>query len=220
MLTPKSPVFSHNYHELNDFERILYMVALRPKWDERKRFFFEGCRDLVGQMYIADRRALYDVITRYKPSQCFEVGTFTGGGSTYFLTAAFRDVGAGRLYSLEIDPNRYMLAAGFYAEYLADQNERVKFLLGGDASAFEPYIDRERGVECVFLDGVGDAEQTMAQYVFFEPLFRPGSLLMCHDWDTEKQRLLRPVLENSLDWRCEMHIGKPDSVGFVLYVRR
>jgi len=218
MLTPSSPVFLHNYHELSDINRILYMVAMRPDWDEERRFFFEGCRDLPGQMYIADRRALYQTILKYGPRTCYEIGTYTGGGSTFFLAQAFKKLGAGRVITLEADPNTHILAAAFYARYLPDLRRHVEFLRGSDTSAFTPFIEAEGGVDCVFLDGAADAEETMRQFHFFEPFFHAGSVLMCHDWETEKQRDLRAHLAERSDWRLETVMGEPESVGFAVLV--
>lgn len=211
-------VLRHNYHELTDTGRLLYMVAVKPKWDERRQFFFEGCRDLPGQMYVADRQALHDAILRHRPAQCFEVGTFTGGGSTFFLASAFHALGSGRVVTMEADQNRFMLAAGFYAQHLPQLYAHAKFLLGSDPALFAPFIEPERGVEAVFLDGSEDAEATWREFLFFRPHFRRGALLMAHDWNTDKQRLLRPFLEQSADWRCELLIDEPDSVGFAVYV--
>ncbi|MBP2307311.1 hypothetical protein GBZ48_19125 [Azospirillum melinis] len=220
MSMPSMEVFRHNYHELTDVGRALYMVAVKPKWDERQQFFFEGCRDLPGQMYMADRRALFEAILKRRPRQCFEIGTYLGGGSTYFLASAFRQLGAGQVVTLEAEQNNYALAAGYYARYLPELNPHVKFLLGGDPALFLPHIDPEQGVDSLFLDGSSDGEETFGQLRFFEPHCRPGTLLLAHDWDTEKQRLVRPYLENSPDWQLDQYIGEPDSIGYAAYIRR
>lgn len=219
MLTPSSPVFLHNYHELTDIGRILYMVAMKPEWDEERQFFFEGCRDLAGQMYIADRRGLYQTIIKREPRTCYEIGTFTGGGSTFFLASAFRKLGAGRVVTLEADPNHHILATAFYSRYLPDLRPHVEFLRGDDPAAFTPFIEADGGTDCVFLDGAADAEETMRQFRFFEPTLRPGSVLMCHDWETEKQRELRAHLAGRPEWRLETVMGEPESVGFAVLVR-
>lgn len=51
-----------------------------------------------------------------------------------------------------------------------------------------------------------------------EPRFHAGSVLMCRDWETETQRVLRARLAARSDWREEMVIGEPDSVGFAVLV--
>src|SRR5574340_724385 len=75
----------HNFHELTLVERLLYFICHRPFWDKERKFFFEGSRSISGQMYIADRRGLYEAILEFQPHNCFEIGTYTGGGSTYFI---------------------------------------------------------------------------------------------------------------------------------------
>lgn len=220
MLSPNSPVFRHNFHELDDIGRILYMVAVKPKWDDHTQFLFEGCRDLIGQMYLEERRQLYDAILRHKPRHCFEVGTFTGGGSTYFLSSAFRTLGAGTVVTMEAEQNFYLLAASFYEKYLPQLKPHAKFILGNRVDLFTPVIAEAGGVDCVFLDGSADPQETMRQFEYFEPYFHEGSILMCHDWDCDKQSLLRPHIESRGDWQPEVVLTAPDSVGFVVYVRR
>ena len=208
----------HNYHELDDIGRLLYQTRIKPTWDVQRQFFFEGCRDLIGQMYIADRKALYDAILKYRPRQCFEVGTWTGGGSTYFLASAFKAIGAGKLITLEAHPVLHEVGSAFYRQYLPALSPFVEFVHGGDVGLFNNYIDKEYGVDCVFIDGAESAEETFAQYEFFLPMLRPGAVLMAHDWNTDKQRLLRPLLETSPEWTLEQYIGEPESVGFALYI--
>jgi len=208
----------HNYHELDDIGRLLYQVRVKPTWDTRQQFFFEGCRDLVGQMYIADRQALYDIILKYRPKQCFEIGTWTGGGGTYFLSSAFRTLGEGKVITLESHPVLHEVGSAFYRRYLPDLNPFVEFLHGHDVTMFNTYIDPAYGVDCVFIDGMESAEETYAQYEFFLPRLRDGAVLMIHDWNTDKQRLLRPILEASPDWVQEMYIGEPYSVGFAQFI--
>ena len=69
----------------------------------------------------------------------------------------------------------------------------------------------------VAIDGAENAEQSLAQFRFFEPWFRPGSVLAMHDWNTEKMRLVRQLLARSPQWRETLVLADPDSIGFAFY---
>ena len=47
----------HNYHELTLPERVWYCVSGRKRLSAEQRFFFEGIRNLPGQMYIVIAKA-------------------------------------------------------------------------------------------------------------------------------------------------------------------
>ena len=205
----------HNYHELSDIERAQYRVFVRPGWDEERRFFFEGDCNLIGQMYVAERRALYELILQRRPRHCFEVGTWSGGGSTYFISKAFSRLGTGLLYTLEAHPLLHRLAKAYYHECLPEQAQHVQFLEGGNVVDFETLIDEASGVDCFFLDGSDTPEQTLEQYRFFEDFIKPGTLMLAHDWNDIKQSLVRPLIEADARWRPLLRLELPHSVGFV-----
>jgi hypothetical protein len=91
----------HNYHELDRWQRLQYWMWHRGCLSPEDRFFFEGHRWLPGQMYREERRALYEAVLARKPRLCFEIGTASGGGSTFFIASAFKALGAGMLIYLE-----------------------------------------------------------------------------------------------------------------------
>ena len=197
----------HNFHELTDAEKLRYNNGKGLSLLDR--FFFEGCLPIPGEMYRADRKALYDTILKYRPSHCYEIGTGSGGGSTFFLACAFAKLGVGKVISLEINDGP---AYQNFERFVPDLLPFVKFLTGGDPRLF----DLGESVDCVFLDGAEDGKQTLHQYEFFKPYFRSGSILMAHDWQSEKMRLLRPVIENDPSWTIEVHLEDPESVGFIM----
>ncbi len=201
----------HNYHELSASERRRYEQKDRAGLSIADRFFFEGCLPIPGEMYKADRKALYDAIIEYKPAHCFEIGTGYGGGSTFFLTSAFAKLGRGKVITLEKDTGGGALRN--YQRFLPGLLPFVEFLTGSDPALFLPFI--EDRVECVFLDGSDDSEETLRQYEFFEPFFMPGSIIMAHDWNTAKMQLLRPVIDNDPNWTIEIKLDEPESVGFI-----
>ncbi|MFW8601944.1 class I SAM-dependent methyltransferase [Desulfobacterota bacterium M19] len=208
----------HHYHELNLRQRLRYNLIDRFRFSGLERFFFEGCKDNPGQMFLAERRGLYEAILKHAPRHCFEVGTYTGGGSTFFLANAFAKQGQGKVITTEIDKNLHEGCKNFYQKQLPHLMPHVEFILGSDLNAFLPYL--ENGVDCFFLDGAEDASQTVAQYNFFEPYCSPGTVMMAHDWNTDKMKGLRKFLpsEAKISWRVELHLEAPHSVGFVVMV--
>lgn len=216
-----TPIFKekliHNFHELTVLEMLIYFIFFRPFWNKERRFFFEGSLALPGQMYIAERKALFDVIKEKKPRHCFEIGTYTGGGSTYFISKAFESIGSGKLITLENDPYFYNKAKGYYAKKIPNVAERVEFLFGDKAQDFDEIIKSYGGVDCAFLDGAEDSNQTLSQYNYFLPHFHKGTILMIHDWNTEKTRELKPVLLKDGKWKILKEIKPPESVGLIVF---
>ena len=212
-------LLKQNYHVLNDLQRAWYRTQIAPGWTPEQRFFFEGDLGLIGQMYLAERAALFQTVLEFKPRRVFEVGTWTGGGSTYFLASAFARLGAGEVVTLEAHRVLNAISQSYYRMHLAHLMPHVRFLSGADVStAFSALL--ADGLECVFLDGAEDAEQTWEQYQFFSAYFRPGTILMAHDWDTAKMAKVRPVLQADPGWELLMHLTQPDSIGFVTFRRR
>ena len=211
---------AHNYHELNDLEKLHYALVTAPGLSAEHRFFFEGAKEIIGQLYLAERQALYNTIIEFKPRCCFEIGTYTGGGSTFFLASAFEKVGAGKVVTLEPHPVLYSLATAAYRAYLPHLRRHVDFLKGGDVEDFAPHIDPANGVEAFFLDGAENAAQTLAQYNFFLPRLAPDAVMMAHDWHTDKMAQVRPLVEADPKWETLLALEPPYSIGFVVLRRR
>ena len=211
---------NHNYHELSPIERIEYWLRIRRGLTVQDRFFFEGHRPLPGQIYLAERRALYAAVLSRRPKYCFEVGTASGGGSTFFIAAAFRELGSGQLISLESDASLHLTAARRYRQDLAYLRPYVQLLHGESPESFLPYIEAHESVaECIFLDGSDTPEEAASQYQFFLPYVRPGTILMAHDWGDVKMSILRPLVERDESWLLRTRLSWPESVGFVVYVQ-
>ena len=196
----------------------IYLHLIRPFWSPRHRFFFEGSLYLPeGQMYMSERRAMYEAIVAHKPSYCIEIGTWTGGESTFFLASAFEKIGNGKVITSEADHESRMTAIERYKTNLPALTERIVFL---DADSLQPFVGYMKGgLEAIFLDGADVGEETKKQYDFFLPHCRPGTILMAHDWESEKMRLVRPAVEADARWRLETYLKPPESIGFVIYIR-
>ena len=210
----------HNYHELTDLEKLYYRLVIRPTLTPEHRFFFEGVPNIIGQMYLAERQALFNTILQFRPRLCFEIGTFTGGGSTFFIASALKEIGAGKLFTLESDTDLFSLATAAYKEYLPHLLAHVEFIKGGDVALFTPHIPAAEGITALFLDGAENADQTLEQYKYFQPYLRSGAVMMAHDWQTAKMDKVRPLIESDPRWESLLELHPPYSVGFVVLQRR
>lgn len=209
-----------NFHCLTLPEKIVYLIFFRPFWDKEKRFFFEGHWGLRGQMYLAERQALYETIIKYKPKHCFEIGTYTGGGSTYFLTSAFAKLGQGKLITSESNNFLYNKAKTYYKTKLPELNRFVEFKFGGDFSLFKPELEKDGSIDCFLLDGSDISEETRDQYQAFSQYFKPGTIMFVHDWNTQKTTLVKPLVTEDKNWEVLMELKSPKSVGMGVFLRK
>lgn len=182
----------------------------------RIRWFYEGCRQIPGQMWYADRKLLYQTIRKYKPEVVFEVGTWLGGGSTYFIAQALFENGFGTLYTIETETQVYQSAVENYDKFLPHLKPYVCFKHGKSTQVYPPVLDKLGKIDGLFLDGAEDAFQTVNEFKLFSPYLKKDSVLMAHDWDTEKMRLLRPIIQSSPYWEIERQLTAPISVGFAV----
>jgi len=146
----------------------------------------------------------------------FEVGTWEGGGSTFFIAQALHDNGFGILHTTEADSDLVRSTTANYARYLPHLLPRVNFHHGRSTDVYPPLLAELPLANVVFLDGGQDAEQTLAEFRMFDRSLSEGGTLMLHDWDNEKMRLVRPQIEGSSDWHIEKRLTWPNSLGFVV----
>jgi len=177
----------------------------------------------IGQLWNADRTCLYETALEAKPKQVFEVGTWLGGGSTFALAKGLQKNGFGELHTSELDAGVHEQAKQNYRREFPELLPFVKFYLGSGLKVFPPIL-AGKTVDILFLDGANDSEESVAEFMMFEPFMHPGSILMAHDWldrndGAVKMHMLRPIVENSKDWKILKVIGPPESVGFVKAVR-
>ncbi len=207
-----------NLHTLTPGEMIIYFLFIRPFWSKDKRFFFEGSLPLLGQMSISERKGLYDTILNEKPRQCFEIGTYTGGGSTYYLASALAKTRSGELITMENSEHYFNKAKNYFSNKLPNLNKVVRFIFGSTPNAFDSYVTTYDKVDCVFFDGAENGEQTLEQYQYFLPYFKKGSVIMFHDWNTEKTKAVRPLVLQDARWGKILELQTPYSaVGFTVF---
>jgi len=199
--------------------RLLWQL-IRPFVPPKTRWFFEGYPKLKGQLWFEDRKLLYYTVRTYKPKRCFEIGTWRGGGSTLFISQALYENGAGKLHTIEVDESYYKEARQNYQIHLPDLMPYIEFYLGDYKKVYTEILHSVGKVDLLFLDGPEDALETLEQFDFFLPHMRTGSLLIAHDWFTEKCRLLKPLIEGSEDWELRRVLSPPKSLGCALALKR
>jgi len=185
-----------------------------------KRRFFEGIKQITGEMLSAEREVLFNTVKKYKPKAIYEVGTRYGGGSTYFSAQALWENGRGVIHTIEIDPGAYVGASANYAKYLGYLSEHVKFYCGDGATVLSEIIQDMDSDGMVTLDGGSDENQIVNQYNVVLPHMKAGSILVVHDWGNEKTNLLRPIVENDPQWVLLIKLEHPISAGFRVYQRK
>lgn len=206
-----------NFGSLSKIDKIKYLLLIRPFQKNGERIFFDGSFFLPGQMYKAERKALYNCILENKPDYCFEIGTYTGGGSTYFISKALKDINSGKLFTIENDKFLYEKAKNRYKKYIKKQYPFVEFIFESNPQVFDKYLQEINKSNFIFLDGAEDGIQTLEQYNFFKKYFKQGTILALHDWNTEKTVKVKPVILGDENWVKQIELGRPDSVGFAIF---
>ncbi len=201
------------------WEKAAWRVA-RVFVARRTRWFVEGHPKLDGQLWLADRKLLYETVRARRPASCFEIGTWKGGGSTLFIAQGLCDNGRGTLHTIEVDEAMAAEARRNYETHLPPLVRHVAFHVGDYRREYAASLAAAGGVDLLLLDGAEDADQTLAQYEFFLPHMRDGSALIVHDWLTDKAQRVKERLEHSSDWRIERVLLPPRSVGCALAVRQ
>ena len=138
----------------------------------------------------------------------------------FFIASAFKEIGAGKLFTLESNTTLFSLATAAYKAFVPELLAHVEFINGGSVELFASHIRASEGAEAFFLDGAENADQTLEQYGYFLPHLRPGAVMMAHDWHTDKMMKVRPMIESDPRWKFLLELEPPDSVGFVVLRRR
>lgn len=183
---------------------------------QRQRFLFEGSMKVRGQLWYAERHLLYRTVRRTKPRVAFEIGTWEGGGSTFFIAQGLLANGGGYLHTVEIDNERYEIARAAYATHLPHLREIVHFHHGPSLTVVPELLAAEGTCDLLFLDGAQDARQTISELDMFLDYLAVGSVLVAHDWDNDKMSAVRPMIENDPRFRIVERLTAPVSVGMVV----
>jgi len=170
--------------------------------------------NVEGQMYPVERKALYDSIIENKPKNILEIGTWKGGGSTYFLSAAAYEYD-GFLFTIEPDASNYSYALGLYKNQLKELRDRICFL-HGESHQIIPHLLSLGTFDYIFFDGKEDPDQTLKEFTLLAPCIKPGLTIAMHDIKVSKMQKLLPILIQDPTWvkKCEI---THTTTGFAIY---
>jgi cephalosporin hydroxylase len=156
-----------------------------------------------GQMNPEERQALYNLVMEVKPETVCEVGTARGGGSTYFISSALRNLNKGVLYTCENNQEFFDYALALYnsADDLRGLEQYINFNYGDSEKVFTKLLPQIKKPDIVFLDGGASSIKMVYDFTMFRPFIPTGKYLACHDWVNGKSCYLRPVIQNDCDWK-------------------
>lgn len=156
-----------------------------------------------GQMNVEERELLYNMIMQKNPKIVVESGTCRGGGSTYYISSALRNLdNGGMLYTVEMFEEFYNYAVNLYTNgALSYLRPWVNFKLGNSGDYFLELGRTLPKVDCLMIDGGHDSILMVYDFATLRHLIPIGGLVMCHDWGTGKCDYLRPILSNEHDYK-------------------
>lgn len=171
---------------------------------------FVDCPYPHGELSPCEREALYRWVSEIKPKNILEVGTGSGG-STSYMAEAIKDFNIDcTLFTC--DPRRSP-AKEFFLNYPFVKYHRVisNFLMAEMRSKFI-------NPDFVFFDGSDDPKMALRDFIAFDRTASKGSYFSMHDWECVKASLLKPYIERSRHWhKVEILGNREDSVGLCLY---
>ncbi len=166
-----------------------------------------GRDPLEGQMTPEERQELYKLVTDTKPDVVFEVGTWKGGGSTYFLSSALHENGKGVLFTIESEAEFFSHAVSLYSGPLKELKPFVNFSFGQSHEIYPNLLktllevnknpDSWSCIDMVFLDGKEDSDQTLNELNMFSPYLKRDGIVACHDWKTSKTDKIRSIMASN-----------------------
>lgn len=160
-------------------------------WFDFDDFDLRQNRD-SGQLWLLDRKLLWNTVRELKPKLAVETGTWKGGGSTFFIASAMAKNGFGKLYSVEGNPEMFNEAVKSYHGPTAKWphlRDHVDFNFGDSVQVYSGFVDalkrNGKQLDFVFLDGGEDV--TSAEFDLLAPMVRVGGVLASHDWFNGKR---------------------------------
>lgn len=171
-----------------------------------------------GQMTPSERECMYNVLIEKKPETLFEIGTWKGGGSTYFISSALLENKKGTLYTIECEKKFYDHAINLYNTTLSYLSPYIKFFFGKSEEIYSEILKNIKDIDFLLLDGKEDSNQTIIEYNMFVSHFHSGSLLACHDWNIGKMEKLKPIIKNDKNWTLIKELNEGPT-GFCIYIR-
>ena len=173
-----------------------------------------------AEMLPLERCKLYNWVLESTPAMVLEVGTGSGGGTSY-IAEAIKDIGTG--YILTRDPLRKPNDDFFKTYPFVDYRKCRSDVI------IEEVIERGLCIDFIFFDGPEDPDVALRDIKRLEQWIITGTLFAMHDWETTKRKYdgaistkaekIRPYMEESEHWKeVEVLSGQTiQSVGLCLY---
>lgn len=169
--------------------------------DELTRSVGEMCNASSGPTW---GRGLFNAAAAAKPDNCLELGTCLGISAAY-QAAALREIGNGKLITLEGSPDLATVARRNLAG-LGLGNVEVR--IGSFAETLQPTLDDLSSVDFAFIDGHHDEQATLRYFKTILPHTANGAVLIFDDirWSRGMRRAWRriaahPSTQSTLDLR-------------------
>lgn len=183
-----------------------------------------------GEMLPYERFKLTQWVTSINPKVVFEVGTGNGGGSTYFIAKALKELNnGGVIYTC--DPIRVI-----NNDMLKEFNNIIYYQLTSN-EMLEKLTNENIKPNFIMFDGPENPEIAYNDIKFLENHIDNDTYFSMHDWDSyrhydrgnsTKSIKIRQYIENSKNWKLieQLHSNiknsdfdemKFDSVGLCLY---
>lgn len=147
---------------------------------------------------------LFNAVSATKPDNCLELGACLGISAAY-QAAALREIGAGRVVTLEGSPDLAAVARRNLAEL---ELSNVEIRIGSFAETLQPTLDDLPLIDFAFIDGHHDEKATVKYFEMILPHTANGALLIFDDirWSGGMRRAWRriqahPSTQSTLDLR-------------------
>lgn len=183
-----------------------------------------------GEMLPYERFKLTEWITFINPKVVFEVGTGNGGGSTYFISKALKELNNGGIIHT-CDPIRRI------NENMIVDFDNITYYQINSTEMLENLINGNVKPDFIMFDGPENPEIAYNDIKFLENHINNDTYFSMHDWDeyrhydkgtSTKSIKIRNYIENSKNWGLieQLHSNiknsdfddmEYDSVGLCLY---
>lgn len=179
-----------------------------------------------GQLWLDDRKLLWNIVRNLSPGLAVETGTWKGGGSTFFISSAMHMNGFGKLFSVERDERIFNQCVHRYSNEWLYLSPFVDFSMGDSCSVYAGLVQalkkNSMQLDFIFLDG--GEEVTAAEFDLLSPMLRVGGVLASHDWFNGKRINKLQEEADAGKWQLDIHgdgsgTFERGSVGFAVAVK-
>jgi predicted O-methyltransferase YrrM len=197
--SPSSQVGAPSFDRLpsltpGDIAEIFIAGDIEQKWNARATRLAELCRiedGKTGGVNPGDRRALFYLVSAFRPEKLLEIGTHVGASTVYIAAALERDepVTRRRLVTVDIEDvnegaNACWRTSGLpmSPRQMIEQlnaNIDVEFVVD---SALNFFTRSKERFDLIFLDGDHSAEAVYEELIRASHLINDNGLIVLHDY--------------------------------------